>query len=140
MSVSSDRRMPPAGPEHAREPARGHMANGHDSRAFEPRDIAVAGRELAVAWGDGHESYYSLERLRRDCPCAGCRSRAAAPREGSPLRVVAAPRPEELAVVRLVPVGSYAVQIVWSDGHDAGIYAFEALRRACPCGECEAGS
>jgi DUF971 family protein len=36
----------------------------------------------------------------------------------------------------LVPVGAYAVQIVWSDGHDTGIYSFETLRRACSCPEC----
>jgi len=39
-------------------------------------------------------------------------------------------------IQRLVPVGAYAVQIVWSDGHDTGIYAFESLRKACPCKEC----
>lgn len=116
------------------------MASGQDPRELKPRNIAVAGRELAIAWADGHESFYPLERLRRDCPCAGCRSRAAGPRGASPLRVVTAPRGEELAVARLVPVGAYAVQIVWSDGHDAGIYAFEALRRACPCSACGGGS
>jgi DUF971 family protein len=33
-------------------------------------------------------------------------------------------------------VGAYAVQIVWSDGHDTGIHSFESLRRSCPCPEC----
>jgi DUF971 family protein len=33
-------------------------------------------------------------------------------------------------------VGAYALRIVWSDGHDDGIWAFEALRRDCPCAQC----
>jgi DUF971 family protein len=27
------------------------------------------------------------------------------------------------------PVGQYAYQIAWNDGHDTGIYTLEALRR-----------
>jgi DUF971 family protein len=27
------------------------------------------------------------------------------------------------------PVGSYAVQITWADGHNDGIYSYELLRR-----------
>ena len=40
------------------------------------------------------------------------------------------------AITALNPVGAYAVQIVWSDGHDTGIYSFESLRSACACKEC----
>ena len=109
----------------------------HDPKAFKLKNIAVAGRELALAWGDGHESYLPFDALRRACPCAACRGHhgiAAAPAD--PLRVVKAPRVGEVGIDRLVPVGAYAVQIVWSDGHDTGIYSFESLRNACPCKEC----
>jgi DUF971 family protein len=37
-----------------------------------PLDIQPIGRELAVKWDDGSETYIPLERLRRACPCAGC--------------------------------------------------------------------
>lgn len=105
-----------------------------DPKAFKLRNIAVAGRELALAWGDGHESYLPFDDLRRDCPCALCRGRReAAP---DPLRVVTAPAAGNVAIERLVPVGAYAVQIVWSDGHDTGIHSFEALRAACRCEAC----
>ena len=97
-------------------------------RPLEPRNLAVAGRELAIAWGDGHESYFPFADLRTHCPCAVCRSAAS--------RGVPGPPVETLEIARLRPVGAYAVQIVWSDGHDSGIFAFEHLRRACPCGEC----
>jgi len=38
-----------------------------------PMDIQHVGNELAVRWDDGSESFILLERLRRSCPCAGCK-------------------------------------------------------------------
>ena len=35
-------------------------------------------------------------------------------------------------------VGSYALTIVWQDGHDYGIYNWHYLRALCPCPECRA--
>lgn len=108
-----------------------------EERTHKPRNIAVFGRDLALAWADGHESYIPFDDLRKACPCAACRGHhgeaAAAP---DPLRIVRAPAAGEIAIRELVPVGAYAVQIVWSDGHDTGIYSFESLRKACPCKEC----
>lgn len=109
-----------------------------DPKSVKLRNIAIAGRELALAWADGHETYLPFDDLRRDCPCAVCRGHhgiAAAPAP-DPLRIVKAPAAGQIAIRELVPVGAYAVQIVWSDGHDTGIYAFESLRRACRCVEC----
>jgi DUF971 family protein len=36
--------------------------------------------------------------------------------------------PEDVRPVRVSPVGRYAIQITWTDGHDSGIYSFEYLR------------
>ena len=109
-----------------------------DPRALKPRNIAVCGRELALAWADGHESYYPFDQLRRDCPCALCRDQSRKEPSRDPLRVVSGPSLKELSISRLLPVGAYAVQIVWSDGHDTGIYTFESLRHDCPCEACSA--
>jgi DUF971 family protein len=106
----------------------------HDPAAIKPRNIAIAGRELALAWGDGHESYFPFDELRSHCPCSLCRGQREAPPD--PLRIVKAPARGEVTILSLVPVGAYAVQIVWSDGHDTGIYSFEALRGSCPCPLC----
>ena len=42
-------------------------------------------------------------------------------------------RPDQVAqgvtAVSVHPVGRYALQIVWSDGHDTGLYGFEYLRK-----------
>jgi DUF971 family protein len=41
-----------------------------------------------------------------------------------------------LKMLKVEPVGGYAVQIHWNDGHSAGIYSWEHLREICPCAEC----
>jgi DUF971 family protein len=43
-------------------------------------------------------------------------------------------RTYRVAAIQLV--GNYALQIVWDDNHDAGIYSWDYLRRICPCSEC----
>jgi DUF971 family protein len=101
-----------------------------------PRNVAIAGTDLAIAWADGHESYLPLGRLRSECPCATCRARTESDRSAGPLRVLAPEPARSASVARVVPVGAYAIQIVWADGHDAGIYTYDLLRAACPCEEC----
>ena len=108
-----------------------------DSRAFKPRNLAIAGRELAIAWGDGHESYLPFDELRANCPCAVCRAEATERVSAGPLRMVRAPLAGAISIAALRPIGAYAVQIVWSDGHDSGIFPFERLRNGCPCDACQ---
>jgi len=109
-------------------------------RAFpngaKPRNVAIAGPDLAIAWADGHESYLPLARLRSECPCATCRADSDRDQRAGPLRVLAAQPDGRTRAARIVPVGAYALQIVWADGHDGGIYTYELLRAACPCAEC----
>lgn len=103
-----------------------------------PRNVAIAGPDLAIAWADGHESYLPLARLRKECPCATCRAEIEKDRAAGPLRILKAGISGPPAITRIVPVGAYALQIVWGDGHDSGIYTYELLRNACPCEECVA--
>jgi DUF971 family protein len=42
-------------------------------------------------------------------------------------------------MLEVEPVGSYAVRIHWSDGHNTGIYSWEHFREICPCAECADG-
>ena len=41
--------------------------------AMRVADIQTIGDELAIKWDDGRESFVKLEKLRRHCPCAGCK-------------------------------------------------------------------
>jgi len=92
-----------------------------------PLDIQQIGAELAVKWADGTESFIGLEKLRRHCPCAGCKGEVDI--LGNVYRGPDRPlKPEAFALVRVVPVGGYAIQPVWADGHASGIYSFDYLK------------
>lgn len=88
---------------------------------------------LSIDWHDGHASVYRAAYLRFLCPCAGCRGHA--PGDVIP------PSWEQVRGVGLTggsPVGGYALNLQFSDGHASGLYAFDRLRAACPCGRCGA--
>ena len=93
----------------------------------ERMDLFPAAGELAVRWEDGHESFYRFDDLRRRCPCAVCNER----RQAGQILLGPAVQPLEMT-----PVGSYAVQFRWSDGHSSGIYTYDSLRDACRCRSC----
>ena len=93
-----------------------------------PADVQQIGSELAIKWADGSESFVSLEKLRRACPCAGCKGEMDV--MGNLYKGPDIPlKPESFVLRRLVQVGTYAVQPTWGDGHDSGIYSFDYLRR-----------
>ena len=93
-----------------------------------PMDIQVVGQELAIKWDDGSESFVPLEKLRRNCPCAGCQGERDV--MGNLYKGPAQPfTPQSVQLVRVERVGGYAVQPVWADGHNTGLYAFDYLRR-----------
>jgi DUF971 family protein len=93
-----------------------------------PVDLQPIGQELAIKWDDGGESFIQLERLRRACPCAGCKGEVDVMGNlyKNPDRPYA---PTAFQLVRIMPVGGYALQPMWADGHSSGIYSFEYLRR-----------
>jgi DUF971 family protein len=91
-------------------------------------DIQPIGQELAIKWDDGTESFIPFEKLRRACPCAGCKGEVDV--MGNLYKNPEAPlSANAFQFVRLEPVGGYGIQPVWADGHATGIYSFEYLRR-----------
>jgi DUF971 family protein len=99
-----------------------------------PKNIAIVNNVLAVAWDDGHESYYEFETLRRACPCALCQGETNVMTESKPLPQKLTPASFELRSWQFV--GGYAIQPQWADGHASGIYSFQYLRDLCDCAEC----
>ena len=87
----------------------------------------VIGQELALAWGDGSESYLELEKVRRMCPCAECQGEPdALGRVVVPQTSYGAGAFELKAIER---VGGYALRPRWGDGHETGLYSYDLLRR-----------
>jgi DUF971 family protein len=95
-------------------------------------------KEFTVTWNDGHTSVYPFGLLRAACPCASCRG-GHENMKSEPDEEVFSKQMEDSPATRLanvVAVGSYALTIVWEDGHDYGIYNWYYLRALCPCEVC----
>lgn len=93
-----------------------------------PVDVQRIGMELAVKWDDGSEDFIALEKLRRHCPCAGCKGEVDIMGNLHKGLDMALP-PPAFELVRVVGVGGYGIQPLWADGHNAGIYSYEYLKR-----------
>ena len=114
-----------------------------------PQDLApvaierIGDHAIMIRWSDGSECEWSVEKLRKVCPCASCREKkrgalkqdngenqqetGAKPAMMLPVLSAAEARP--LRVESMRPVGSYAYNITFSDGHSSGIYPFASLRQ-----------
>jgi DUF971 family protein len=97
-----------------------------------PLDIQQVGDQLAIKWDDGGESFISLEKLRRACPCAGCKGEMDV--MGNLYKSPEKPlSPRAIHLVRIEAVGTYGLQPVWADGHATGIYTFDYVRNVAAC-------
>jgi DUF971 family protein len=81
--------------------------------------------EIRILWPGGPEVTIPAVRLRDFCPCAACVEEGTGRKLLDPATIPADIRPVEIR-----PVGSYAVQIQWSDGHNTGLYTWQTLRDA----------
>jgi DUF971 family protein len=77
-------------------------------------------RVLEVAYDDGKRFELPFEYLRVYSPSAEVRGHG-------PGQETLQLGKHDVQVVRIDPVGNYAVQLVFDDGHDSGIYAWGYL-------------
>lgn len=98
---------------------------GH-RRMHLPVNIQLIGQEVAIAWDDGRESYYTFEQLRAASPSAaniGERDILGNQYGGDgPKRFTG------VQVLGWEQVGNYALRFDFSDGHRTGLYSFDYLR------------
>jgi DUF971 family protein len=95
------------------------------------------GTLLRIAWSDGQTREYRVTDLRAACPCATCREKRNQVLDASPpaagtgfsLPVLSMEETRPLTISAMQPVGSYAYNIHFSDGHNTGIYTLEQLWR-----------
>jgi DUF971 family protein len=89
-----------------------------------PTEIRLkrAERLLEVAFDDGTRFALPAEYLRVESPSAEVQG------HGPGQRVTVAGR-RHVGILRVEPVGRYAIRIVFDDLHDSGIYAWDYLHR-----------
>lgn len=89
-----------------------------------PVRIGPAGQPtIEIDWEGGEKSVFEALRLRAACPCASCVDEFTGRRILNPDSI-----PANIRAVALAPVGRYALQILWSDGHGTGLYGYDYLR------------
>ena len=81
---------------------------------------------LEIVWAD-RTVRFPFRFVREQCPCAQCVHEITGERILDPASI-----PADLSVRDLQLVGNYALKIVWSDGHDSGLFTWETLARMRP--------
>ncbi|MBF0613661.1 MAG: DUF971 domain-containing protein [Magnetococcales bacterium] len=79
-----------------------------------------AERVVEITWDSGERFSYSMEYLRVRCPCAKCAGH-------TPEEAQLVDGKQDVTITAITPVGHYAVKLVFSDGHDSGLYSWETL-------------
>ena len=78
-------------------------------------------------WYDGKVADISNEKLRDECPCVNCKGESVIFDTYIPIKSPFKPK-EFYEIEKIEPVGNYAIQIYWKDGHNTVIYNWDLLR------------
>jgi DUF971 family protein len=80
-------------------------------------------RTLSVSYDDGLDITLPAERLRVESPSAEVQG------HGGPTTKQLVTGKEQVQIIRMEPIGTYAVRLVFDDGHDTGLYTWSYLRK-----------
>jgi DUF971 family protein len=100
----------------------------HDVSPPEAIDV-TDDAQIRIRWPGGPEVTIPSVRLRDFCPCAACIEEGTGKKLLDPATI-----PPDIRPVQILPVGSYAIQFHWSDGHSTGLYTWQTLRDASGLG------
>ncbi|GBF37940.1 DUF971 domain-containing protein [Leptospira johnsonii] len=91
-------------------------------KATTPETIEFDENILKIEWKDGVVSEFSLLELRKRCPCVVCKGGHGG-KVGATTSGI-----KEAKLLSFSKVGRYAINLVWGDYHNTGIYSFDSLR------------
>lgn len=91
-----------------------------------PKQIKLSENKdkLLIRWNDDTEQMVTLMKLRKLCPCATCLTE----KENQSPTYIPLFAENQIRIKSINQVGSYAITIIWQDGHNTGIYEFPYLR------------
>ena len=90
---------------------------------YEPEQMEIVPEGLLIRWRDGLESLLPHRYLRGNCSCAECVDEMSHARRVSVSEVAA-----DVTIEEYLEIGRYAVQLLFSDVHQTGIFPFKYLR------------
>jgi DUF971 family protein len=86
-------------------------------------ELDAAARLLSVYWPGGTRQSLPHAVLRVHCPCSACRRIR---QHGNAVTAVTAAA--DISIIGVAPMG-YGIQLVFSDGHDRGIFPWPYLEQ-----------
>ncbi len=109
--------------------------DGSNNKAMSNQPTAISRAPdgaIVIHWDDQAETIWTAGQLRRVCPCATCREKKKT--ESKPatkptmLPVISAAEAMPIRVDAMRPMGNYAYNISFSDGHNSGLFTLAMLR------------
>jgi len=94
-----------------------------------PKSIHVDrdAQTMEIAWDDV-SGRVTLADMRKMCPCALCDELREQQSQSQGLHMISTNEMPSAVLNEVIPVGNYAVQMRWQDGHDTGLYTYGYLR------------
>ncbi|MBE2281032.1 MAG: DUF971 domain-containing protein [Ignavibacteriaceae bacterium] len=90
-----------------------------------PNSIKVKEKSrLEIVWDTGEKTGVTLDKLRRNCPCATCKEE----KDSRGEKYFPVYLRDQTQIKKIAITGNYAITIIWEDGHSTGIYEFPYLR------------
>jgi len=89
------------------------------------KKIQIIKDVLSIEWDNKTNNKIGIPILRKHCPCAVCTSQP----DGSDEMRVRRFTEKQFLIASVSVIGNYAVNIVWKDGHNTGIYEFSYLKK-----------
>ncbi|HCA41777.1 MAG TPA: DUF971 domain-containing protein [Bacteroidetes bacterium] len=90
--------------------------------------IELKENKLILSWNDNTNSKVNLKKLRDECPCVNCKGESVIFDSYIPIKSPFKPA-GFYEIKSIEPVGNYAIQIIWKDGHNTGIYSYDILKK-----------
>jgi DUF971 family protein len=89
-----------------------------------PTDIVVKeqGRLLGITFDTGEAVSITSELLRVESPSAEVKGHG-------PGQEVLVPGKRDVTIKKIEPIGSYAIRLIFSDGHSTGIFTWDYLAK-----------
>jgi len=91
-----------------------------------PVKIKRESENLKIFWNSGVESKITLSKLRDECPCVNCKGESVIFESYIPIKSPFKPA-GFYEIEKIITIGNYAIQIIWKDGHNTGIYSWDYL-------------
>jgi DUF971 family protein len=92
-----------------------------------PSRIDVIGNTLALQWSNGEESFIDAPLLRTHSPSA--ENKGETDIFGQIHGGKEKTEYPNIKILKVLPIGNYAIRILFSDGHSTGIFSWDYLRK-----------